>query len=71
MLQESEHMQKDALNTYMKVFGEESSAVALVLNQLGATYSMMKQFYKSRFANLPSLSSYLLLLERISLMRVC
>ena len=51
MFEESEQMQKNALNTYMKVLGEESSAVALVLNQLGATYSMTEQFHKSRFAN--------------------
>ena len=51
MLQESKNMLKDALNTYMKMFGEESSAVALVLNNLGGTYSMMELFRKSRFAN--------------------
>ena len=44
-------MLKDALNTFMKVFGEESAEVALVLHQLGATYSMTEQFHKSRFAN--------------------
>ena len=49
--EESEHMQKDALNAYMKLFGEESVEVALVLNQLGATYLMTEQFHKSRFAN--------------------
>lgn len=51
MYEESEYMLKDALNTYMKLFGEESMEVALVLNQLGATYSMTEQFQKSRFAN--------------------
>ena len=52
MFEESEQMQKNALNAYVKVLGEESSAVALVLNQLGRTYSTTKQFHKSRFANL-------------------
>ena len=51
MYKESEHMLKDTLNTYTKLFGEESEEVTLVLKELGTAYMMTKQFNKSRFAN--------------------
>ena len=51
MLKESEHMLKEALGTFTKLYGEESVEVAEVLNHLGVTYSESSQLQKSRYAN--------------------
>ena len=48
MLKESEHMLKEALGTFTKLYGEESFEVAEVLNLLGGTYYEWSQFQKSR-----------------------
>ena len=51
MLKESEHMLKEALGTFTKLYGEESVEVAEVLNHLGVTYSKSSQLQKSQYAN--------------------
>ena len=51
MLKGSEHILKEALGTFTKLYGEESAEVAEVLNRLGATYYRLSQFQKSRYAN--------------------
>lgn len=49
MFKESEHILKEALETFMQLCGEESFEVASVLNNLGWTYMRMHQFQKSRY----------------------
>ena len=50
MLKESEHIFKEALGTFTKLYGEESVEVAEVLNHLGVIYYNWNQFQKSRYA---------------------
>ena len=50
MLKESEHMLKEALQTYTKLYGKESVVVAEVLNHLGVTYYRSSQLQKSWYA---------------------
>ena len=49
MFKESEHVLKEALESFMQLCGEESSEVARVLNNLGWTYMRMHQFQKSTY----------------------
>ena len=51
MLKESEHISKEALGAFTKLYGEESAEVAEVLNCLGVTYHGLSQLQKSRYAN--------------------
>ena len=51
MSEESEHILKDALWTFTKLYGEESFKVAMVLNLLGGAYYEWSQFQKSWYAN--------------------
>ena len=51
MFKESEHILKEALGTFTKLYGEESAEVAEVLNRLGITYCKWSQLQKSRYAN--------------------
>ena len=51
MFTESEHILKEALGTFTKLYGEESVEVAEVLNHLGGTYYKCSQLQKSRYAN--------------------
>ena len=51
MFTESEHILKEALGTFTKLYGEESAEVAEVLNHLGGTYYKYSQLQKSRYAN--------------------
>ena len=49
MFKESEHVLKEALESFMQLCGEESFEVASVLNNLGWTYMRMHQFQKSMY----------------------
>ena len=49
MFKESEHVLKEALESFMQLCGEESSEIASVLNNLGWTYMRMLQFQKSTY----------------------
>lgn len=49
MFKESEDILKEALATFMKLCGEESVEVAIVLNDIAVTYMRMEQFQMSRF----------------------
>ena len=51
MFKESEHILKEALGTFTKLYGEESVEVAEVLNLLGVTYYRSSQLQESRYAN--------------------
>ena len=51
MFTESEHILKEALGTFTKLYGEDSVEVAEVLNYLGGTYYKYSQLKKSRYAN--------------------
>ena len=49
MFKESEHILKEALNTFTQLCGEESLEIASVLNILGWMYMRMHQFQKSTY----------------------
>ena len=49
MFPESEHMLKEALQTFTKLHGKESIEVAEVLNFLGVTHMKWNQLRKSRY----------------------
>ena len=51
MFTESEHILKEALGTFTKLYGEDSVEVAEVLNYLGGTYYKYNQLKNSRYAN--------------------
>ena len=51
MFTKSEHILKEALGAFTKLYGEESAEVAKVLNLLGGAYYEWSQLQKSRYAN--------------------
>ena len=57
MFKESEHVLKEALESFMQLCGEESSEIASVLNNLGWTYMRMLQFQKSTYVVMFSITT--------------
>ena len=51
MFKESRHILKEALETFTKLYGEESAEVAEVLTRLGGAYFEWSQFQESWYAN--------------------